>query len=475
VRAIGLRQRELRDAAETLKETPGCDPKVWDAHIKHLEDLANRTRQMADWARTPGQTTGTDPREAERVADEAKRQLDEARSLRAGDCPKSTPKVVPEIRGLTSLPPYNVETGKPYSTIVWLRMRSSWALDDVDEAFYYCDEDWLDALYPRLERLIAETEAIIASGTLSKEDAEDAKDMLDALKDARIGSALFYCPKYKPLEYVRVYLERLARGEEGPGTSTILPKEPKRLAEPQSAPGQAPTFEPMGTTGGGMSFPARPAAAAPVPMQFKPVFDMVNRERTGLGLQPLTWSEEAAASAGEVVHEMALSGILGHSSRNGRATLRENLSQGLITETPYDMAHRWLDEKRYFRSGLYPNVCYDSEGHVVDWSKCSHYSMMIWWTTISMGCALDHGHGFNWLACDFDPGGNKDDRPVGAPSDSLEQAFEDYLGQHPTVRAVDRQNYIDVYRHWKDPAYPLHLNWPPPPPPTPPPPPPPPP
>ena len=64
-------------------------------------------------------------------------------------------------------------------------------------------------------------------------------------------------------------------------------------------------------------------------------------------------------------------------------------------------------ERRSFRPGIFPAVC------TGDWSRCAHYTQVIWPTTTDVGCGKARGGGFEWFVCRYSPGGNKDGRPVG--------------------------------------------------------------
>lgn len=149
----------------------------------------------------------------------------------------------------------------------------------------------------------------------------------------------------------------------------------------------------------------------PDDIQMIDVYQAHNFERTTFGYQPLRWNPLLAQHAQTYANQLAATGDLVHSPRDGRGIERENLSKGLPGWTPYQLTRIWFDEKRYFTPGLFPNV--STTG---DWNRVGHYSQIIWPTTTDIGCGRSQGSGFSWLVCRYSPGGNKDGQPVGANS-----------------------------------------------------------
>jgi len=134
-----------------------------------------------------------------------------------------------------------------------------------------------------------------------------------------------------------------------------------------------------------------------------------NLERAQYGAPPLQWSAGLEANATAYARQLAQTGRRVHASREGRGIERENLSQGLLGWNEGQMMASWFAERQYFTPGTFPGVCSG------DWSKCGHYTQMIWPTTTEIGCGMAAGSGFNWLVCRYSPGGNKDGKPVGMP------------------------------------------------------------
>lgn len=137
------------------------------------------------------------------------------------------------------------------------------------------------------------------------------------------------------------------------------------------------------------------------------ILDIHNRERAAVGAPPLRWNVQLEKDATRHAHQMLQAGRLIHAPREGRGIARENLSQGPLGWGPDQLMRNWLNEKRYFHGGIYPNVCTGG------WSQCSHYTQMIWPGTTDIGCGMAAGGRFSWFVCRYSPGGNKDGRWLG--------------------------------------------------------------
>lgn len=137
------------------------------------------------------------------------------------------------------------------------------------------------------------------------------------------------------------------------------------------------------------------------------ILDIHNRERAAVGAPPLRWNAQLARDATGHAQLLARTGRLFHAPRAGRGIARENLSQGLLGWGPDQLMRNWIDEKRDFRSGIYPNVCAGG------WLRCAHYTQMIWSGTTDVGCGVAAGGRFAWFVCRYSPGGNRDGAYVG--------------------------------------------------------------
>lgn len=147
-------------------------------------------------------------------------------------------------------------------------------------------------------------------------------------------------------------------------------------------------------------------AGLPLGRDFVSILDLHNRARADVGSPPLQWNRTLADHAQEYANVIAETGRLQHSSRVGRENERENLVAGPRGgNTPLRMAEVWLDERQYFRPGVFPNVC------AGNWSQCAHYTQMIWSTTTDIGCGFA-SKAYDALVCRYSPPGNRDGRPV---------------------------------------------------------------
>lgn len=133
-----------------------------------------------------------------------------------------------------------------------------------------------------------------------------------------------------------------------------------------------------------------------------------NRERATVGAPPLAWDPALAASAASYGPQLASLGQLVHSPRETRPGQRENLAMAWSDRTsPEQLVGMWIDEKRLFQPGAFPNV--SRTGY---WKDVSHYTQMIWRGTTRVGCAIHEERGWSYLICRYSPPGNLDGKPV---------------------------------------------------------------
>ncbi len=126
------------------------------------------------------------------------------------------------------------------------------------------------------------------------------------------------------------------------------------------------------------------------------MFKMMVKYRAEVGVPPLQWSENLAASAQQWADHLAATGTFDHSGAG------ENLAGG--TTGDYSLTQlidMWGNEKQYFKNGIFPDV-----STINDWSKVGHYTQVVWRNTTEVGCGLASGHGNDVLVCQYNPAGN---------------------------------------------------------------------
>ena len=129
-----------------------------------------------------------------------------------------------------------------------------------------------------------------------------------------------------------------------------------------------------------------------------------NAERARVGVAPLQWDPQLAASAASYGPMLARIGSLQHSPRASRPGQRENLWMGTRGfYSPEQMVGSWIDERRQFRPGIYPNV-----SKTGNWADVSHYTQLIWRGTTRVGCAIHSTPRHDFLICRYSPPGNRD-------------------------------------------------------------------
>lgn len=135
-----------------------------------------------------------------------------------------------------------------------------------------------------------------------------------------------------------------------------------------------------------------------------------NSERRALGLPPLEWSAELATGARQWSDELAATGRFEHSrDAPGQRRLGENIWGGTPGAfRPETMVSAWIAEKRFYRPGVFPSN--STTGKVQD---VSHYTQVIWRTTVEVGCGLSRGEREEILVCRYSgPGNVIGSRPV---------------------------------------------------------------
>jgi Cysteine-rich secretory protein family len=136
-----------------------------------------------------------------------------------------------------------------------------------------------------------------------------------------------------------------------------------------------------------------------------------NGERASVGMNPLIWDTKLAADAAKWARYLAATGTFDHAPDDPKAAPQgENLWMGTARAYSFeDMVDGWIDEKQFYRPGLFPRV-----STTPNWTDVGHYTQLIWHNTTHVGCALATGRGNDVLVCRYTPAGNWDgENPTG--------------------------------------------------------------
>jgi hypothetical protein len=129
-----------------------------------------------------------------------------------------------------------------------------------------------------------------------------------------------------------------------------------------------------------------------------------NRERAAAGLPEMRWDPRLAAEARSWGEELAELNDIEHSPDDPEDPdpQGENLWLGSKGHfAPEAMVGMWIDEKRHFRPGTFPNV--SATGDLDD---VGHYTQLMWRDTRRVGCALTASEEYEILTCRYLAAGN---------------------------------------------------------------------
>ena len=127
-----------------------------------------------------------------------------------------------------------------------------------------------------------------------------------------------------------------------------------------------------------------------------------NVERARHSLHGLRWNSELARDAHDWAQYLARHQLLEHADRGHTRGAGENLWMGTAGYyTIEDMIGGFIEEKRHFRPGRFPEV-----SRTGNWADVGHYTQVIWPTTTEVGCAVARGRGQEVLVCRYWPAGN---------------------------------------------------------------------
>jgi Cysteine-rich secretory protein family len=135
-----------------------------------------------------------------------------------------------------------------------------------------------------------------------------------------------------------------------------------------------------------------------------------NAARRDVGVSPLRWNVSLARDAQLWAARLAKSGAFEHAPQKDQG---ENLWAGTRARySPEEMVDAWVDEKRDFKPGRFPNVT--KAGDVQD---VGHYTQLIWHRTTDVGCAIATGIEDDVLVCRYSPPGNWEGQdPLAGPA-----------------------------------------------------------
>jgi hypothetical protein len=135
-----------------------------------------------------------------------------------------------------------------------------------------------------------------------------------------------------------------------------------------------------------------------------------NRERAQAGIPPLEWDTNLAAGAARWGAYLARTGAFQHSPEalGDDEPVGENLFMGTRGYYgPEAMVGAWIDEKRVFRAGVFPN-----NSRTGSFEDVGHYTQLMWRATGQVGCAVVANTQDEFLVCRYaEPGNVEGERP----------------------------------------------------------------
>ena len=127
-----------------------------------------------------------------------------------------------------------------------------------------------------------------------------------------------------------------------------------------------------------------------------------NSERARLGLGPLRWNADLAASAASWASRLAATHRFQHAREDPIAPEGENLWEGTRGYYPPEaMVNAWIRERKYFKPGIFPDN--STTGNVED---VGHFTQLAWRDTTQVGCAMAQNAEYDILACRYSQAGN---------------------------------------------------------------------
>ena len=109
-----------------------------------------------------------------------------------------------------------------------------------------------------------------------------------------------------------------------------------------------------------------------------------------------------SAAAQDYAEILIANGRFEHSPGSSRPNQGENLWAGTASAFTFqDMVDAWIDEKRFFVAGTFPDVSTTSR-----WEDVGHYTQIIWRETTKIGCGIASNSQRDVLVCRYSPPGN---------------------------------------------------------------------
>ena len=127
-----------------------------------------------------------------------------------------------------------------------------------------------------------------------------------------------------------------------------------------------------------------------------------NLARVDAGAPLLGWDDGLARDAQDWADHLAARNLYDHASPQQRKGQGENLWRGPRERwSPWEMVGFFVEEKRHFRPGNFPDVSRTGQ-----WSDVGHYTQIIWPETRKVGCAIALTQADEVLVCRYWPAGN---------------------------------------------------------------------
>ncbi len=126
------------------------------------------------------------------------------------------------------------------------------------------------------------------------------------------------------------------------------------------------------------------------------ILEVHNKYREEVGVSPIVWDDQLAASAQQWADHL---NAINRSEHSGPG---ENIAWGFSSWS--DAVNSWAAEKMCFKNGVFPDtyngMCGACTAH--NWQCSGHYSQIVWRGTQKVGC----GTSGIYRVCQYSPPGN---------------------------------------------------------------------